>query len=293
MAQASRPSLLERLQLPTQRSEVLGCGYLHKQPGLGGEGVRDRDLRAYALVYLLGGSGYYEDGRLGVRPVAAGDLIVVFPGMRHGYYNGDQRSWSEVWVVFRGPLFAALEVDGLLDRTRPVLHPGRDTALEEAFAHLYLALQGDQLGPDTGLVPRVHQLIADIVRLDRALAQRDDWIDRACTLLAGSLDRPLDCRQVARQLGVGYERFRRGFARALGLAPAQWRQARRIERARRMLQEGTQPLAAIAQALGYCDQYFFNRQFSRATGISPARYRRDFGSRAGDTRRLRRAPPLE
>ncbi len=84
----------------------------------------------------------------------------------------------------------------------------------------------------------------------------------------------------------------------MGRPPAQWRQLKRIERARRLLLESDRSLAGIAEELGYCDQYFFNRQFKRVTGISPARFRREFAHApaapfpvAADTGRGRRPHP--
>src|SRR4051812_43303575 len=120
------PSMEEYLRTPATRSEVVGCGYIDKVPGVGTWG---RDLRAYALVYLLDGSGYYRDDTTPERRVSAGDVLVLFPGKKHSYYNGDQPAWTEVWLTFRGGIFHYLEEDGVLDRQRPVVHPGIDQGL--------------------------------------------------------------------------------------------------------------------------------------------------------------------
>jgi len=263
----------------TVRSEVVGCGYQSKAIGVG---CWNRDLMAYALVYLLDGGGCYADENTPERRVTAGDVLVLFPGLRHSYYNPDQPSWTEVWLVFRGGLFAQLEEEGVLERTRPVLHPGLDPAVIEAFASLH----GDSANQDwrdgPGLVARVHQLCTDIVRRDHAQGPQADLAQRACALLGESLHLALDVHRVAERMGMGYEAFRKFFVAAVGEPPARYRQLKRIEQARRLLLEETIPLASIADRLGYCDEYFFNRQFTRITGISPARFRRDF-ARTSDT----------
>ncbi len=279
-------AVVDRLMVPATRSEVLGAGYLDKVPG---KGCHDRDLRAYALVYLLDGGGYYADITTPERRVGAGDMLVLFPGKRHSYYNGDQPSWTEIWLVFRGPVFAQLEEEGLLDRARPVVHPGLDPTLMADFDALHAALARGDWREESTWVARAHQLIADAMRLAMAGLPQADLAARACAALGAAVERPKPLAHVAQELGMSYEAFRKFFVRAVGTPPAQWRQLKRIEHARRLLQEGAATLAEIAERLGYCDEYFFNRQFKRVTGISPARYRRDFGrTRAGDTHA---APP--
>jgi len=50
---------------------------------------------------------------------------------------------------------------------------------------------------------------------------------------------------------------------------------RRIEQAKARLSAGA-TLAKVAEALGYCDQFFFARQFKTVTGQSLGAWRRTF-----------------
>ncbi len=268
------PTPLElRLQTPSRRSEIVGCGYLDKAKGTG---TWDRDLGAHALVYLLDGGGYYRDDTTPERRIGAGDVLVLFPGKPHSYYSGDQPLWVEVWLVFRGGVFQQLEHEGVLDRDRPVVHPGLDQRLMDGFDSIHAGFGSGDVRDSPSLVARAHLLCAEVMRLDRAQRPEAGLVAQACARLADALDRPLDLERVAKGLGMGYERFRKFFAREMGMPPARYRQLKRIERARQMLTEDGAPLATIAERLGYCDEYFFNRQFKLVTGLSPARYRRDF-----------------
>ena len=53
------------------------------------------------------------------------------------------------------------------------------------------------------------------------------------------------------------------------------RLVRRIEQAKARLSAGA-TLAEVAEALGYCDQFFFARQFKTVTGQSPGARRKTF-----------------
>jgi len=86
----------------------------------GSRGVRDRRYHSYALVYVVSGTGRYEDELGTRREIASGDAIVVFPGLSHGYGPRSGETWDEIYVIVDGPAFEQLEQLGVLDRARPV-----------------------------------------------------------------------------------------------------------------------------------------------------------------------------
>lgn len=67
--------------------------------------------------------------------------------------------------------------------------------------------------------------------------------------------------------------FSRCFKRTVGVGPQRYVAGRRVERARDMIRATDEPLAAIAQALGFTDQSHFTHVFRRETGATPARFR--------------------
>jgi transcriptional regulator GlxA family with amidase domain len=70
--------------------------------------------------------------------------------------------------------------------------------------------------------------------------------------------------------------FARRFKAATGKLPAAYLQAVRIEAAKVLLENGSQPIQSIAGAVGYCDLAFFRELFKRATGMTPGQYRATF-----------------
>jgi AraC-like DNA-binding protein len=261
------------------RSAVIGAGWI---PGKA-EACRDRDYRAYACVYLTAGSGRYRDERGRDEAVAAGDLIVVFPGLRHSYGPAPGGTWSECWIGFRGPLFAAIEAEGLVDREHPVLHPGTDPLLTARFDAIATAVDRAGGDPDPVLAARVHLLLAEISAAARTPAA-GGLVARARAALEADLRSPLDLPRLAAGLGVGYDTLRRAFHAELGTTPGHWRQLRRIERAKEMLVDGAK-LERIAEEVGYCDRFFFARQFKQVVGQPPAAWRREFLGSQPEARR--------
>jgi len=78
--------------------------------------------------------------------------------------------------------------------------------------------------------------------------------------------------EIARQCGVSEGYFRRLFREYSGENPIDFRQKRRIEKARQMLLMDTFTIGEIAQELHFTDIYHFSKTFKKYCGVSPSRY---------------------
>jgi AraC family transcriptional regulator len=68
--------------------------------------------------------------------------------------------------------------------------------------------------------------------------------------------------------------FARQFKATTGLPPHQYVILRRVERAKRLLREGTDSsLAEIAAQAGFYDQSQFSHHFKRLVGVTPRQFR--------------------
>ncbi len=80
--------------------------------------------------------------------------------------------------------------------------------------------------------------------------------------------------QIAAVAGLSPYHFARQFKAATGLPPHQFVIARRVERARHLLQGGSDlPLADVAALAGFSDQSHFTQHFKRTVGVTPRRFR--------------------
>ncbi len=70
--------------------------------------------------------------------------------------------------------------------------------------------------------------------------------------------------------------FARAFTAETGVTPARWVERVRLEAARRMLEDGPDPIALIAGACGFGTAETMRRVFLRALDVGPAEYRRRF-----------------
>ena len=239
--------------------------------------VRGRLIKTeqYYIMYILAGSGTYEDEKNGLLPVEEGDAVVSFPGLLHSY--GPAPSWDEAYLGLSGPIFTQLEAEGLLRRDCPVLSPGSSPALKSSVMSLVEDFLRERPLTNPVQTARAHMVLAQMIEAHLAVKVAQpggDFVRRACALLEQDLERDLDLQYVASRFGFGYERFRKLFAQETGASPARYRILRRIDHAKTMLLEGRLPVKLIAEQLGYCDVYFFARQFKQVTGRTPHEFRR-------------------
>jgi AraC family transcriptional regulator len=88
------------------------------------------------------------------------------------------------------------------------------------------------------------------------------------------LDASPSLEQLAAVARVSPFHFARQFKRATGLPPHQYVIARRVERARQLLQTGSDfSLAEGALRAGFSDQSQFSHHFKRLIGVTPGQFR--------------------
>ncbi len=78
---------------------------------------------------------------------------------------------------------------------------------------------------------------------------------------------------LAREVQVSSFYFVRIFKQRTGLTPHQYVMSRRVARARRLLEEGELPIAAIAAETGFASQSHLTELFRREVGVTPRAYR--------------------
>ncbi len=233
----------------------------------------------FVVLYLLSGSGIYEDADGNQLKLSPGVFLQRLPDKPHVITRHADEPWLELAIRIRGPLFDNLVALDVIHPERLALYPGVDGVMFsriETLANLFQSIPDW----DTGhLLLELQHLFIDVYSRECASARDRELFDRiqeAARLLQESPGRPLSMPEVADAVGLGYHQFRKAFTENIGMAPKEYRLRRRVERAQELILEGRFSLDAIADELGYHDLAAFGKQFKRIAGLSPGAFRRNW-----------------
>lgn len=101
----------------------------------------------------------------------------------------------------------------------------------------------------------------------------DPRVRRAMLMIERTLDHSPPTERIADSIGITQRHLARLFKRALGLSPCSFAQLLRLQRAHRMITEGTEPMTTIAVACGYFDASHFSREYLKFYGSTPTKVR--------------------
>ncbi len=104
-------------------------------------------------------------------------------------------------------------------------------------------------------------------------AVRDAQVGRALALMHGEPRRDWTVESLAAEVACSRATFARRFRELVGETPLVYLTRLRMDVAARLLRDTAQPLAAIAERVGYASEFAFNRTFHRVRGVPPGRYR--------------------
>jgi AraC family transcriptional regulator len=97
---------------------------------------------------------------------------------------------------------------------------------------------------------------------------------RVEVFVEANLGQTMRLGDLAERAGLSPYHFARAFKTSAGLTPRAFIEERRIERAKRLIEEFRQSLADIAVEAGFGTQSRLTTTFKRRTGFTPAEYRR-------------------
>jgi len=97
---------------------------------------------------------------------------------------------------------------------------------------------------------------------------------RAKELIDAEIDRGPTLEALAQACGLSKRHFTRAFRQSTGMAPHQWLQRRRIDKAMQLLGSPAVSLSTVALECGFADHSHFARTFARLVGVTPHTWRR-------------------
>lgn len=262
--------------ISTAEGELQLAGALSDVQGLDPNSMRV--LGSYSFVYMVKGKGYYADAH-GVRQnLRDGDLMVIFPELAHAYGPRLSQKWDQIYYVFSGPQFDFLRERGLLDPLHPVWHLEPVDYWRRRFEEV---IGSEDWHTEVGakrVMGRFLHLIYDMSAADAegsARFARERWLEESQRILANRGDHGWPSpEEVAREVGLNYDNFRKQFSLKLGVSPGQFQKRKKIDRACAAIYQGSHGFKELADELAFCDVFHFSKTFKQVMGMSPSSFRK-------------------
>ena len=100
-----------------------------------------------------------------------------------------------------------------------------------------------------------------------------DYINLARKYMRENLSRALCMEDVAKEVGMGYSKFRKVFRNYTGFSPAQYFLNLKLEKAKDYLSNTHLSCKEIAFRLGFDSTAYFNKMFRQRNNITPQEFR--------------------
>jgi transcriptional regulator GlxA family with amidase domain len=211
-------------------------------------------------AYMLARAGLLDGRRAATHWASAADLARRHPEVDvdpEAIFVRDGDVWTSAGVTAGMDLALALVEEDL----------GRRTALETArWLVVFVKRPGGQSQFSSHLRAQVAER--------RPLRELQEW-------MAANLDADLSVPALAARAAMSERNFARAFGREVGMTPAAYVEALRVDHARIRLESTGQKLEAVARDCGFGTVETMRRAFRRRLGVGPAGYRDRFQTRGG------------
>jgi transcriptional regulator GlxA family with amidase domain len=159
-----------------------------------------------------------------------------------------------------------------LDRTRLTCAGGT------AAIDMMLSLIAREHGIDTANLVAdqlIHHRIREASERQRISLQTRHGIAQPRLLaiverMEGTIETPVSCVELARQAKVSVRQLERLFLRAFGVSPTRYYLGLRLDHARRLLRQTSQPVLSVALACGFVSASHFSKTYHARFGVVPS-----------------------
>jgi two-component system response regulator YesN len=138
-----------------------------------------------------------------------------------------------------------------------------------------LVVHEDPLIAFSSFEEHIHMLLDSLKQKRKGRAK--DPMEEAKKYIETHLSREIPLEEVADQLGLNASYFSQLFKQMTGETFVQYRIRKRMDKAKKLLEQPHYRIIDISYEVGYADHPHFTKTFKKYTGLSPSEYRDKLG----------------
>ena len=206
--------------------------------------------------------------------VQAPALLMQRPG--GAFLYGADGQWDELSIAYSPAVWARCQSLGLFEPECPAHQVTREATLHALASELLDRLETLEHPRQADVVDRLCELmvLSSTTAVDAIeIGEERDPIDLVHEQIRKRYAQPLEIEELALEHGMSPSTLRRRWRRRFGNSPMQYLSRVRMTEACRLLMDSDEPIAQIANAVGYDDPLYFSRMFHKIVGLSPSEHR--------------------
>ena len=242
-------------------------------------GTMNKDTELLSVTNVL---GYVVEGSVAIEGknetlhVSAGDSYLLREDEPYRCYSNSDEPYTCIWIEISGEIVRP--VLDAYDLTHSMRFPGISIQYYLQQIHkIATAFLDRELAMEECC--DVFIKVCQYIRRQRTTHTRKHDSMQDVAVLKSYIDTHLSerftsekCSQI---LSLSVSQTIRKFRGAYGVPPCEYVNRRRIEIAKRLLEDSTQSVQEIAEHIGFHDPYYFSKYFKKRCGKSPNEYRRE------------------
>lgn len=270
-------------ETPVPATDLLVTGHFNQRAGYSVH--RSHGSGDWLLILTVNGRGHfgYRGGDYLAEPK---DLVMTRPGTPHDYgVEPSLLHWELLWAHFRprAHWHAWLNwpeaAPGLMT-LRP--DAGAAVQIERRFFEADRLAIGAQRRREAFAMNALEEvlLLCDAQNPLGSQAPADSRVRHAMEYLCLNLARKVTLTEVADEVSLSVSRMAHLFRRQAGVAPQQFLEHQRLDRAARLLETTQLSVKEIARQVGFDNPFYLTLRFKRRNGVGPREYRKRLVARA-------------
>lgn len=213
--------------------------------------------------------------------LSAGDLILFNPRDNHccAPTNGEILDYRAINISPRVMAAAVKEITGKAYLPCFTQNVVPQSEVAQSVADLYEAIlfKASKLKKEEAFLLLLEQILLECAapspRLEFAEPSRQ--IKTLCEYMETNYTQNITLDELLSMTSFGKSYLLRSFTKQIGVSPYRYLQTIRLEKAKKLLEQGTAPIEA-AQMAGFSDQSHFTKFFKEFIGLTPKQYQRIF-----------------
>ncbi|MEK5488845.1 AraC family transcriptional regulator [Lysinibacillus sp. FSL M8-0355] len=245
------------------------------------EGIKDNEINVCALLIALShGIRLYVD-KMAI-DLRQGSCILILPTQSYTVESSNKEAQLAHFTfetfkvegmtlnqVAHPPLLCGYPYNLLFSQVKQVL--GNEAWIDNQFCS---SLSTSEMAMMQG---RLQQILAMMVQLDEQAnellnEEKIQLVQKTVQYIEQHYDEDLTVEQLANMAGMVRWQYSQKFKTLTGKKPTDYVAHLRINQAKELLRNTTDPLSKIARQIGFKDEYYFSRCFHKLTGNTPREY---------------------